>query len=271
MLRPTIQDETNLFKRLIADIDAYLERDPAARTRMMIVLAYPGLHATWAHRVSHWLWSQGWRILPRVLANIARLFTGIEIHPAAKIGPGLVIDHGMGVVIGETAEIGARVTLYHDVTLGGTAPAVDSVGQRNTKRHPTLMDDVIVGSGAQVLGPITVGCCARVGANAVVVRDVPEGATVVGVPARVVQPKGTAKPDQFTAYGTPTDDLPDPVARAVERLSRELMAQHARIEMQNARIEQLERELAKAEAVTMPKPDDKAGARRRKPAADKAN
>ncbi|MEE8275602.1 MAG: serine O-acetyltransferase [Alphaproteobacteria bacterium] len=206
-----------VFRHIGETINAYLARDPAARSRVTILLAYPGLHAVIWHRLANWCWRRGWHLVGRLLSQFGRWVTGIEIHPAARIGRGLVIDHGMGVVIGETAEIGDDVTLYHDVTLGGISPSVDSHNQRDTKRHPTVLDRAIIGSGAQVLGPITVGRDARVGANAVVVKDVPDGATVVGIPARVVKARA-ARPDRFDAYGTPTEDLPDPMARAIEGL-----------------------------------------------------
>ena len=183
------------------------------------------------HRLSHALWQRGWRLLARWVSQIARIVTGIEVHPAAVIGDDLFIDHGMGVVIGETSEIGNGVTLYHDVTLGGVAPSIDSHNQRNTKRHPTLEDGVIVGSGAQILGPIIVGRNARIGANAVVTKDVPAGVTMVGVPARAVQPREPQNRDQprFVAYGTPTGDLPDPVARAIDGLLDEVQTLRARV------------------------------------------
>jgi len=208
-----------------------MARDPAARSRLEVIICYPGFQAMIFHRLSHALWRHGWRILARWISQIARIITGIEVHPAAVIGDDLFIDHGMGVVIGETSEIGDGVTLYHDVTLGGTAPSVDSGNQRNTKRHPTLEDGVIVGSGAQILGPITVGRDARIGANAVVTKDVPAGATMVGIPARAVQPRETQSRDQarFVAYGTPTGDLPDPVARAIDGLLNEVQTLRARV------------------------------------------
>ena len=231
------------FKRVISDLDAYMERDPAARSRLMVVLAYPGFHATAVHRVTRWLWRQRWHVLARWRANVGRWLTGIEIHPGATIGERLVIDHGMGVVIGETAKIGDDVTLYHGVTLGGIAPSVDSHSQKNVTRHPTVEDGAIVGSGAQVLGPVTVGRCARVGANAVVVRDVPDGATVVGIPARqIAKPRDVEKEEPFTAYGTP-QDLPDPIARTMEGLAKELEA----IRELKARLEQLEKRLGPEE------------------------
>ena len=183
------------------------------------------------HRLSHALWQRGWRLLGRWVSQIARIITGIEVHPAAVIGDDLFIDHGMGVVIGETSQIGDGVTLYHGVTLGGVAPSIDSHNQRNTKRHPTLEDGVIVGSGAQVLGPITVGRNARIGANAVVTKDVPAGVTMVGIPARAVQPRDPQNRDhpRFVAYGTPTGDLPDPVARAIDGLLDEVQTLRARV------------------------------------------
>ncbi len=161
------------------DIDSVLERDPAARNRLEVLLNYPGLHAIWAHRVSHWLWKHNFRLLARSLSQFARNITGIEIHPGATIGPGFFIDHGMGVVIGETAEVGEEVTLYHGVTLGGTS-------LQKGKRHPTIGDRVVVGAGAKVLGAIEIGHDSRIGANAVVVKSVPPNSVVVGVPGQIV-------------------------------------------------------------------------------------
>ncbi len=172
-----------LLKNLRAEIDATLARDPAARSRLEVVLCYPGFHALLFHRVAHSLWLHRWHLAGRFLSHIGRMLTGIEIHPGARIGRRLFIDHGMGVVIGETAEIGDDCTLYHGVTLGGRAPRRGEQGQ---KRHPTLGNDVIVGSGAQILGPFRVGNGARIGAGSVVVRAVPDGATMVGSPARQV-------------------------------------------------------------------------------------
>ena len=217
------------YKQLLEDMDAYMERDPAAHSRLMILLSYAGLHAVLWYRLSNWLWRHRLILLGRIVSQFGRWLTGVEIHPAAQIGRRLVIDHGMGVVIGETAEIGDDVTLYHDVTLGGIAPSINSASQKFVKRHPTLKDGVIVGSGAQVLGPITVGANARVGANAVVVKDVAEGCTVV-------VPSAACSADAFAAYGTPTADLPDPVARAIEGLLDQVSAL-------GARVQELEREL----------------------------
>src|SRR5499427_5642386 len=174
------------FKHFAEDIDSIIARDPAARSRLEVALTYPGFHAILAHRLSHALYLRGWRVLARAVSQAARWVTGIEIHPGATIGRRLFIDHGMGVVIGETAEVGDDVTLYHGVTLGGVAPSLNSAAQIDRKRHPTIGNGAIIGSGAQVLGPITVGVGARVGANAVVVQDVPAGVAVVGIPAKVV-------------------------------------------------------------------------------------
>jgi serine O-acetyltransferase len=179
--------------RLREDVDAAVARDPAVRSRSEVVLGYPGLHAIWAYRAHHALWARGHRLAARLLSQITRAVTGIEIHPGATIGRRFFIDHGMGVVIGETAEIGDDVMIYHDVTLGGRS-------LRRTKRHPTIGDGVVIGAGARVLGPVVVGAGAQIGANAVVVRDVPAGAVVVGVPGvvRIVPPEVTS-PDASAA------------------------------------------------------------------------
>jgi serine O-acetyltransferase len=210
-----------VFKRIREDIDSILERDPAARSRLEVVLCYAGFHALLAHRLNARLWRAGWHTLAAFIANLARAFTGIEIHPGATIGRRLFIDHGTGVVIGETAELGDDVTLYQGVTLGGTS-------LEPGKRHPTLERGVIVGAGAKILGPITVGANARVGSNAVVLKAVPEGVTVVGIPAKPVTPK--QQPPKFVAYGTPCEDLPDPVARALKSLADEVALLRRRLE-----------------------------------------
>ena len=182
-------------------IASILARDPAARRGWEVALLYPGFHAVQAHRLAHWLWKREWFFLARTISQLARFATGIEIHPGALIGKRLFIDHGMGVVIGETAEIGDDVTLYQGVTLGGTSL------EQGAKRHPTIGDNVIVGAGAQVLGPFTVGACARIGANAMVIKEVPDGATVVGQAAEIVKRRhadGVEKAP-FVSYGTPLD------------------------------------------------------------------
>lgn len=217
-----------MFKRLREDIDSTMRRDPAARSRTAVVLFYPGFHALLAYRLGNWFWRRGWRTPGILLCYLARMVTGIEIHPGAAIGRRLFIDHGTGVVIGETAEIGDDVTLYQGVTLGGVSPSIDSDSQRDQKRHPTLRDGVIVGSGAQVLGPIVIGSCARVGANAVATKDVPDCATVVGIPARIVSK--TSDIDHFAPYGTPLGDLPDPVASAIRGLMHEVTQLRSRLE-----------------------------------------
>ena len=207
-----------MFERLREDIHCIFERDPAARHTLEVVTAYPGLHALQFHRLSHWLWTRQLKYLARLASHLARWLTGIEIHPGATIGRRFFIDHGMGVVIGETAEIGNDCTLYHGVTLGGTS-------WNKGKRHPTLCDNVVVGAGAKVLGPITVGNGARIGSNAVVIKDVPPGATVVGVPGRIAggtdearaRREQTARQIGFDAYGT-TRDMPDPIANAIDVL-----------------------------------------------------
>jgi len=216
------------FKSLRDEIRSIMERDPAAHSGIEVLLAYPGLHAVLYFRASNWLWRRGFHLVGRIVSNIGRLVTGIEIHPGARIGARLFIDHGSGVVIGETAEIGDDVTLYQGVTLGGTT-------LHEGKRHPTLEDGVIVGAGARVLGPITVGAGARIGANAVVLADVPKGVTMVGIPARAVMRRD--KERQFHAYGLDAD-LPDPLVRAIDDLRQEV----ARI---NARMEELEAGQAK--------------------------
>jgi serine O-acetyltransferase len=215
------------FKHLAHDLDGIMARDPAARSRLEVVLAYPGFHATLIHRASNFFWRQGFHTFARVVSQLGRWLTGIEIHPGAKIGTGLFIDHGMGVVIGETAEIGNDVTLYHGVTLGGVAPSVNSAAQVNRKRHPTLKDRVIVGAGAQILGPITVNEDAKVGANAVVVSDVPAGVLVVGIPAKIAG--GRPASTEFAAYGLPNGGLPDPVTRAIEGLMEQISRLQGRI------------------------------------------
>jgi serine O-acetyltransferase len=169
----------SLLDTLRQDIQAVFERDPAARSTLEIILAYPGLHALWGHRLAHWLWQNELKLPARWLSHLTRQLTGIEIHPGASIGPGLFIDHGMGVVIGETAEVGAEVTLYHGVTLGGTS-------LEKGKRHPTLGDRVVVGAGAKILGDILIGADSRIGANAVVVKPVPANSVVVGVPGQII-------------------------------------------------------------------------------------
>ncbi len=207
-----------MFSQIKEDISCVFDRDPAARNTFEILTTYPGVHAIIFHRISHTLWGKGLKWLARVLSNVARLFTGIEIHPGAVIGQRFFIDHGMGVVIGETAEIGNDCTLYHGVTLGGTS-------WQAGKRHPTLGNNVVVGAGAKILGPIKINDNARIGSNAVVVKEVHEDTTVVGVPGREVVRRTNkqknraevAKKMGFDAYGA-TKDMPDPVANTVNKM-----------------------------------------------------
>lgn len=213
-----------VFKRLIEELDAYLARDPAARSRLEVALCYPGLHASLIYRLAHRLWRRRLYLLSRLVSQFGRWLTGVEIHPGAVIGRRFVIDHGQGVVIGETAEIGDDVTLYQGVTLGGLSPAVDSRAQVSVKRHPTLRNGVIVGSGAQILGPIVIGECARVGANSVVTRDVPPGVTAVGIPAHVVMPRDRASVARFSAYGTPVEGCPDPLLTDLDNVRAQIAA-----------------------------------------------
>ena len=216
-----------LFKNLRDEIDATLVRDPAARSRLEVVLCYPGFQALLCYRLAHFLWERRWHLAGRLVSHFGRCATGIEIHPGAVIGKRLFIDHGMGVVIGETAEIGDDCTLYQDVTLGGTSL------ERGQKRHPTLGNDVIVSAGAQVLGPFRVGNGARIGAQAVVLKEVPEGATMVGIPARPVgfapgQGAAASSEPTFEPYAF-TGELPDPVARALNALLDEVATLRARV------------------------------------------
>ncbi|MES2883519.1 MAG: serine O-acetyltransferase [Pseudomonadota bacterium] len=212
-----------MFSRLADDIRNIQARDPAARSVLEVLTCYPGLHAVWGHRVSRWLWTHGFKWLARLNSHLARFFTGIEIHPGAVIGERLFIDHGMGVVIGETAEIGDDCTIYQGVTLGGTSL------DKGVKRHPTLGNGVVVGGGAKVLGSFTVGEGARIGSNAVVVKAVPAGATAVGIPARIITDVGEAAVHGFDAYGI-TKDMPDPVANAIRALLGHVQALQAEVQ-----------------------------------------
>ncbi len=209
----------SMFERIKEEIDCVFDRDPAARSVLEVVTAYPGFHAIMIHRLSHRLWKAGFKLLARLISHVGRWLTGVEIHPGAQLGHCFFIDHGMGVVIGETAVIGNGCTLYHGVTLGGTS-------WDKGKRHPTLGRGVVVGAGAKVLGPIVIGDDARIGSNAVVMKSVPAGATVVGIPGRIVTREKEARhPEReaiaskmgFDAYGT-TSDMPDPVANAINKM-----------------------------------------------------
>jgi serine O-acetyltransferase len=232
--------------QLARDIRAIRERDPAARSFVEVLLCYSGLHAVAAHRVNHRLWCWGFRLLARWLAQVSRSITGIEIHPGAEIGQGLFIDHGMGVVIGETTEIGDNCTLFHGVTLGGT-------GKETGKRHPTLEDNVLVGSHAQILGSITVGEGAMIGAGAVVTRDVPAYTTVVGVPARPVR-RREAVPHDFRHQ-----DIEDPTARAFECLWIRLRQQSAALDALQAQVARLSGQAPETPDEAEPLPASPAG------------
>ena len=184
-------------------LQSIIDRDPAAKSKISLILTYPGVKAVFFHRIANFFSVAKFDLLARIISQFSRFLTGIEIHPGAKIGKNLFIDHGMGVVIGETSDIGDNVTIYHMATLGGIAPSINSNDQRNIKRHPTIEDEVVIGSGAQVLGPVTVGRCAKIGANAVITKDVPEKAVMVGIPAKNV---GLAD-SEFKPYGiTPDSD-----------------------------------------------------------------
>ena len=239
MARDYSMSATSTFKTLGLDLEAVLERDPAARSRLEVVLLYAGFHAVFYHRVAHGLWRRRWRFLGRLISVIARFLTGIEIHPGAVIGPGFFIDHGFGVVIGETTKIGCNVTLYQGVTLGGTS-------LEPGKRHPTLGNDVIIGAGAKVLGPITLGDSVRVGSNAVVVKDVASKTTVVGIPAKPIGGRAESKSTAFVAYGTARDT--DPAGYAVVGMLEQ-------IDMLKARLTELETHLSRDSTLAEPWPE----------------
>lgn len=223
-----------MFTRLRADIACILERDPAARSSWEVLTCYPGLHAIYIHRLARWFWLRGLRWLGRFTSHLGRWLTGIEIHPGAKIGSCVFIDHGMGVVIGETAEIGDGCTIYQGVTLGGTSL------YRGEKRHPTLGSGVVVGAGAKVLGGFVVGDGARIGSNAVVVKEVPAGATVVGIPGRIVEDRSAQQAARFAAYAV-VQEHDDPYAKAIQSLvahSQELERAVAQLQERLAQFEQ---------------------------------
>jgi serine O-acetyltransferase len=229
-----------MFDRLRSDIQCILDRDPAARSTWEVITCYPGLHAIWLHRPAHWCWNHGLKWLGRFISHFARWLTGIEIHPGAKIGERVFFDHAMGVVVGETAEIGDGCTIYQGVTLGGTSL------YKGTKRHPTLGKDVVVSAGAKVLGGFEVGDGAKIGSNAVVIKPVPPGATAVGIPARIIPSKQgqsadvteEAKPkSKFTAYGITQDD--DPLSQAMRGLIDNAASQEHQIALLWQAIEKL--------------------------------
>ena len=224
------------MSKIIDLIDSYIERDPAAKGRIETVLTSPGLHAIGIYKLSNFFWSIKLTLLARILSYIGRLITGIEIHPAAKIGSRLFIDHGMGVVIGETASIGNDVTIYHGVTLGGVSPSEDSASQVNKKRHPTLEDKVIIGSGAQILGPITIGQNSKVGSNSVVSKNIEANKSVIGNPARYTVVQNSSGVKKFRAYGLSKGD--DSRAATVEQLEMDNIDLKKRIEKLEKYIEE---------------------------------
>ncbi len=223
-----------MFDNIRHDISVVLERDPAAKSKFDALISYPGVHALIYYRIANWAWENGFHTVGRFISHIGRFLSGIEIHPGAKIGKGVFFDHGMGIVIGETAEVGDNVTLYQGVTLGGTS-------LEGGKRHPTLEEGVIVGAGAKIIGPILVGKNARVGSNAVVVKPVMENVTVIGIPAKAIQPPKDKSQKDFCAYGMATDELPDPIARSLEGMFDMVCGL-------KSRVEELEQELAEREA-----------------------
>jgi serine O-acetyltransferase len=229
----------SIISRIRDDIYSVFDRDPAARGVLEIIFCYPGLHAVWFYRVAHWFWTHELYFLGRFTSHLGRFFTGIEIHPGAQIGKKFFIDHGMGVVIGETAEIGDNVTLYHGVTLGG-------VTWDKVKRHPTVGDNVVIGAGSKVLGPFTVGKNARIGSNSVVVKAVPEDATVVGIPGRVVMQEKKVEEDERPdlEHGK----LPDPQARAISCLFDQIRALEDRVAELSEKLDKAEKKTLRANA-----------------------
>ena len=226
-----------MFSRLRSDIACILERDPAARTSWEVLTCYPGLHAIWIHRLAHWFWVQGLRWPGRFVSHLGRWLTGIEIHPAARIGSCVFIDHGMGVVIGETAEVGDGCTIYQGVTLGGTSLTP------GTKRHPTLGPGVVVGAGAKILGGFTVGEGARIGSNSVVVKEVPPGATVIGIPGRIVDDADAQQAARFAAYAV-VEEADDPYAKAIRQLVDHSQELDRTVRALQARLAEIERDQA---------------------------
>ncbi len=229
-----------LWEQIKEDIQVVFERDPAVRSKWDVILAYPGFHAVLFHRLAHWLWSCGWTTLARVVSHLSRFLTGIEIHPGARIGRRLFIDHGMGVVIGETAEIGNDVTLYQGVSLAGTS-------LEKGKRHPTLEDWVLIGAGAAVLGPITVGRHSRIGAGSVVVNSVPAHSTVVGIPGKIVKGDGLHQPSGKPIIDLDHANLPDPVMRALSTLLEHVEKLEHRLEEVTSRQGSLENRFAEGD------------------------
>ena len=224
----------NFFTLILSDLKAAMQRDPAARHFVEIFFTYSGFHAILGYRISHILWNFKLKFLARFISNIFRIITAIEIHPSVIIGKGFFIDHGAGLVIGETAELGDNITMYQQVTLGGISPSVHSKSQKNVKRHPTLSDGVIVGSGAQILGPIKIGLNSRIGANAVVLKDVPPNQTFIGIPARKV--RNTKEKNIFDPYGITEGNIDDPNKKSIVGLLNEIYSL-------NSKVKELEKKL----------------------------
>jgi serine O-acetyltransferase len=249
-----------MFSRIKADIECILERDPAARSRFEVLTCYPGLHAVILHRPAHWCWNAGFKWLGRFISQLSRWFTGIEIHPGAKIGDRVFFDHAMGVVVGETAEIGDGCTIYQGVTLGGTSL------YKGTKRHPTLGKNVVVSAGAKVLGGFIVGDGAKIGSNAVVIKPVPPGATAVGIPARIIPSKEGVSADvttgdpKFSAYGITQDD--DPLSLAMRSLIDNAASQEDQIALLWQAIEKLSSAQAVPDCMPAGEPLDKLDAKK---------
>ena len=227
----------NFFSLILSDLKAALDRDPAARNYLEIFFTYSGFHAIFGYRLSHILWNSKLKFLARFLSNIVRVITAIEIHPSVKIGKGFFIDHGAGLVIGETSQLGNNITMYQQVTLGGISPSLESKTQRNVKRHPTLSDGVIVGSGAQILGPINIGLNSRIGANAVVLKDVPPNQTFIGIPARKV--RNTKEKNNFDAYGMTEGNIDDPNKKSIVGLLNEIYSLTSKLEKLEKKLHEL--------------------------------
>ncbi|MBD23044.1 MAG: serine O-acetyltransferase [Alphaproteobacteria bacterium] len=225
-----------ILKLVYSDLKAAKERDPAARSILEVLFTYSGFHALCFHRFCHLLWKLKIKFLARFISNLSRILTSIEIHPAASIDEGFFIDHGAGLVIGETSTIGKNVTIYQQATLGGISPSINSASQRNIKRHPSIGDNVIIGSGAQILGPIHIGKNSRIGANAVVIRDVPDNMTYVGVPARKLD--SPINKESFEAYGISKGKIDDPNKKSILALFNEL-------HLLNEKISSLESKISK--------------------------
>lgn len=225
-----VKQNLDIFSLMAEDVRAAVERDPAAVNAFVVLTSYPGIHAIWAHRVEHWFWKHGFKWLARAGSQITRFFTGIEIHPGASLGRRVFIDHGMGIVIGETAIVGDDVTLYHGVTLGGTS-------LEKVKRHPTLQNCVVVGAGAKILGDITIGSHSRIGANAVVVKDVPSQSVVVGVPGQVIRRKRLVDEHQTDLLHS---DMPDAVVSNLKELMERLAKVESRLEIHGDQLSQIQ-------------------------------